>query len=59
MQRIGDEGYTINLQNVLCSDRVFLAADILKCGSSKHTVSKSCPLIPLENKSPTLHIQKA
>ena len=48
-----------SLQNGLCSDLAFLAEDILNCGYSKPTVSKRCSLIPLESKSPTLHIQKA
>ena len=50
---------TFSLQNVLCSDLVFLGEDVLNCGYSKPTVSKRCSLIPLESKSPTLHIHKA
>ena len=49
---------TFSLQNVLYSDLVFLAEDILNCGYSKPTVSKRRSLIPSESKS-TLHIQKA
>ena len=48
-----------SLQNVLYSDLVFLAEDILKCGCSKPTVSKRRSLIPSESTSSTLHIQKA
>ena len=59
MQRIGDEGYNIYHQNVLCSDLVFLEEGVLNCGYSKPTVSKMCSLIPIESKSPTLQIQKA
>ena len=49
---------TFSLQNILYSDLVFLAKDILNCGCSKPTVSKRRSLIPSESKSSTLHIQK-
>ena len=46
MQTTGDEGKTFSLQNVLYSDLVFLAEDILNCGYGKPTVSKRRSLIP-------------
>ena len=49
---------TFSLQNILYSDLLFLAEDILNCGYSKPTVSKRRSLIPSESKSSTLHIQK-
>ena len=50
---------TFSLQNVLCSDLVFLAEDILNCGYSKPNVSKMCYSIPLEITLSALRIQKA
>ena len=49
---------TFSLQNIMYSDLLFLAKDILNCGCSKPTVSKRRSLIPSESKSSTLHIQK-